>query len=46
MQFFNMAGHALADMTEHAEGLVCFNLFYVEQAPNVKQEPALCSWPG
>ena len=38
MQYFNMAVHALADMKEHAEGLACFNLFYVDQAPNVKVE--------
>lgn len=38
MQFFNMAVHALADMREHAEGIKCFKLFYVEQAPNVKCE--------
>lgn len=38
MQYFNMAVHALADMPEYAEGLACFNLFYVEQAPNVKRE--------
>lgn len=38
MQFFNMAVHSLADMKEHAEGLACFNLFYCEQAANVKRE--------
>lgn len=38
MQYFNMAIHALADMPEYAEGLVCFNLFYVDQAANVKRE--------
>lgn len=38
MQFFNMAVHALADMKEHAEGLACFTLFYLDQAPNVKRE--------
>jgi hypothetical protein len=38
MQYFNMAVHALADMKEHAEGLACFNLYYVEQADNVKRE--------
>lgn len=38
MGYFNMAVHALADMKEHAEGLACFNLFYVDQAPNVKVE--------
>lgn len=38
MQYFNTAIHALADMKEHAEGLACFNLFYVDQAPNVKVE--------
>lgn len=38
MQFFNMAVHALADMHEHAEGLACFNLMYVEQADHVKRQ--------
>lgn len=38
MQFFNMAVHTMADMKEHAEGLACFNLYYVEQADNVKRE--------
>ena len=38
MQFFNMAVHALADMSEHRDGLACFTLFYCEQAPNVKRE--------
>jgi hypothetical protein len=37
MQFFNMALHTLADMKEHREAMVCFNLFYVEQADNVKR---------
>ena len=38
MQFFNMAIHALADMREHAEGLVCFNLMYAEKAEHIKRE--------
>jgi hypothetical protein len=38
MQFFNMAIHFLADMQEHKEALVCFNLFYVEHAANIKRE--------
>lgn len=38
MQYFNMAVHTLADMREHAEGLACFNLFYVDQVDNVKRE--------
>ena len=38
MQFFNMALHMLADMPEHREGMVCFNLYYVEQASNIKRE--------
>lgn len=38
MQFFNMAIHALADMREHAEGLACFNLYYCDQAANIKRE--------
>lgn len=38
MQFFNMAVHTLADMSEHAAGLTCFNLMYVEQAEYVKRE--------
>lgn len=38
MQFFNMAIHALADMTEHKQGAVCFNLMYAVQAEHVKRE--------
>ncbi|MFS2007953.1 hypothetical protein ACEN9F_30535 [Duganella sp. CT11-25] len=37
MQFFNMAVHTLADMKEHRDAMVCFNLYYVEQADNVKR---------
>jgi transposase-like protein len=37
MQFFNMALHTLADMKEHHDAMVCFNLYYVEQADNVKR---------
>ncbi|RFP32431.1 hypothetical protein [Duganella sp. BJB476] len=37
MQFFNMAIHTLADMKDHRDAMVCFNLFYVEQADNVKR---------
>jgi hypothetical protein len=37
MQFFNMALHTLADMKEHYDAMVCFNLYYVEQADNVKR---------
>lgn len=37
MQFFNMAIHTLADMKERHEEMVCFNLYYVEQADNVKR---------
>lgn len=37
MQFFNMAVHTLADMKEHHDAMVCFNLLYVEQADNVKR---------
>lgn len=37
MQFFNMALHALADMATHKDEMVCFNLYYVEQADNVKR---------
>lgn len=36
MQYFNMAVHALADMPEYHDGLVCFNFYYVEQSPNIK----------
>lgn len=38
MQYFHMAIHAMADMKEHEEGLVCFNLFYVDEASNIKRE--------
>lgn len=38
MQYFNMAIHAIADMPEYADGLVCFNLYYVDHADNVKVE--------
>lgn len=38
MQYFNAAIHSLADMKEHEEAKVCFILFYVDQAPNVKVE--------
>lgn len=37
MQYFNMALHTLADMKEHHDAMVCFNLYYVEQADNVKR---------
>jgi hypothetical protein len=37
MQYFNMAVHALADMLEHKEALICFSLYYVEHATNVKR---------
>lgn len=37
MQFFNMAVHTLADMREHQDAMVCFNLYYVEQADNIKR---------
>lgn len=37
MQFFNMALHTLADMKEHYDGMVCFNLFYVEHGDCVKR---------
>ena len=37
MQFFNMALHTLADMKQHHEAMVCFNLFYVDQTGNVKR---------
>jgi len=37
MQFFNMAVHTLADMKEHQDAMVCFNLYYVEQADNIKR---------
>ncbi|GGX98940.1 hypothetical protein GJV26_15985 [Massilia dura] len=37
MQFFNMAVHTLADMKEHQDAMVCFNLHYVEQADNIKR---------
>lgn len=38
MQFFNMAIHTIADMKEHKAELVCFNLYYVDHADNVKAE--------
>jgi hypothetical protein len=38
MQFFNMAIHAIADMSENRNLLACFNLYYVDHAPNVKAE--------
>ena len=38
MQYFNAAIHSLADMKEHEAATVCFVLFYVDQAPNVKVE--------
>lgn len=38
MQFFNMAVHTLADMKEHHDAMVCFNLYYVEQADNIKRK--------
>lgn len=38
MQYFNAAIHSLADMKEHEDAKVCFVLFYVDQAPNVKVE--------
>ena len=41
MQFFNMAVHTLADMPEHRDAMVCFKLFYVEQADNVKHQASL-----
>lgn len=37
MQFFNMALHTLADMKEHRDAMVCFNLYYVDQSGNVKR---------
>jgi len=37
MQFFNMALHTLADMPEHRDAMVCFNLYYVDQSGNVKR---------
>lgn len=38
MQFFNMAVHALADMTDHQQNLECFNLMYLEEADYVKRQ--------
>lgn len=38
MQFFNMAVHTLADMKEHHDAMVCFNLYYIEQADNIKRK--------
>jgi hypothetical protein len=38
MQFFNMAVHTLADMTEYKDGLACFSLMYIEQADHVKRQ--------
>lgn len=38
MQFFNMAIHAMADMSGHKELFVCFSLYYIEHAPDVKVE--------
>src|SRR5471030_3221245 len=38
MQFFNMALHTLADMKQHYDAMVCFNLYYVEQAGHIKRE--------
>lgn len=38
MQYFNAAIHCLADMKEHEQGIACFVLYYVDQAPNVKRE--------
>lgn len=37
MQFFNMALHTLADMKQHHDAMVCFNLYYVDQSGNVKR---------
>src|SRR5471032_1293980 len=37
MQFFNMALHTLADMKQHYDAMVCFNLYYVEQAGHIKR---------
>jgi hypothetical protein len=38
MQFFNMAVHTLADMSENAAARECFTLMYVEQADHVKRQ--------
>jgi hypothetical protein len=32
-----LAIHTLADMKEHRDAMVCFNLFYVERGDNVKR---------
>lgn len=37
MQYFNMAVHAMAEMSEHAEGFACFRLMYIEQTSNIKK---------
>jgi len=37
MQYFNMAVHAMADMTEHQDAFACFRLMYIEQCGNVKR---------
>lgn len=36
LSWFNMALHALADMEDHKQDAVCFNLFYVERVKNIK----------
>lgn len=38
MQYFNMAVHAMADMSEYAEGWACFRMTYIEQPDSVKRE--------
>ncbi len=37
MQYFNMAIHAMADMSAHQETFACFKLCYIEQSNNVKR---------
>lgn len=37
MQYFNMAIHAMADMSEHKEGFACFSFYYIEQGDCVKR---------
>ncbi len=40
MSFFNMAVHAMADMSEHKAEFACFRLHYIEHCANVKSQAA------